>query len=89
MQVTQCILSILILFYQLSGDFNINAFQENGKLENVPSSYNQIITVSAHICGLLLDHVYMHQEFSKELHTQSVIGIYFIDHYAVKFRFVY
>ena len=70
------------------GDFNINAFQENGKLENVLSSYNQIVTASNHISVSLLDHVYIHQEFSKELNTQGVIDVYFSDHDAVKFRFV-
>ena len=70
------------------GDFNINAFQENGSLENVLSSYNQIVTASTHISGSLLDHVYIHQEFSKEPNMQSVIDIYFSDHDAVKFRFV-
>ena len=47
------------------GDFNINAFEENCRLENVLSSYSQIATASTHICGSLLDHVYIHQEFSK------------------------
>ena len=70
------------------GDFNVNAFQENGKLENVLSSYNQIVIASTHISGSLLDHVYIHHEFSKELNAQSVIEIYFSDHDAVKFRFI-
>ena len=69
------------------GDFNINAFEENCRLENVLSSYSQILTASTHICGSILDHVYIHQEFSKELNTQSVIDVYFSDHDAVKFRF--
>ena len=70
------------------GDFNINVLQENGKLENVLSSYNHIATASTHISRSLLDHVYIHQECSKELNTQSVIDIYFSDHDAIKFRFV-
>ena len=62
------------------GDFNVNAFQEYGRLRNVLSSYNDIVAVSTHISGSLLDHVYIHQEFSKELNMQSVIDIYFSDH---------
>ena len=62
------------------GDFNINAFQEYVRLRNVLSSYNHIVAVSTHISGSLLDHVYIHQEFSKELNMQSVIDIYFSDH---------
>ena len=52
------------------------------------SSYNQIVAASTHISGSLLDHVYIHQEFSNELNIQSVVNIYFSDHDAVKFRFV-
>ena len=70
------------------GDFNINAFQENGRLKNVLSSYNQIVAASTHNSGSLLDHVYKYQEFSKELNMQSAINIYFSDHDAVKFRLV-
>ena len=70
------------------GHFNINAFQENGRLKEVLSSYNQIVAASSHISGSLLDHVYIHQEFSKELNMQSVIDIYFSDHDAVKFVYV-
>ena len=44
------------------------------------SSYNHIIAASTQISGSLLDHVYIHQEFSKELNMQSVIDIYFSDH---------
>ena len=70
------------------GDFNINAFQEYGRLGNVLFSYNQIVAASTHISGSLLDHVYIHKEFSKKLNMQSVIDIYFSDHDTVKFRFV-
>ena len=70
------------------GGFNINAFQENGGLENVMSNYNQIVTASTHISDSLFDHVHIYQEFSKELNMQCVIDIYFSDHDAVKFRFV-
>ena len=54
----------------------------------VLSSCNQIVTASTHISASLLDHVYIHQELSKKLNTQSVIDIYFSDHDAVKFKFV-
>ena len=54
----------------------------------VLSSCNQIVTASTHISGSLLDHVYIHQELSKKLNTQSVIDIYFSDHDPVKFKFV-
>ena len=57
------------------GDFNINAFYENDRLRNELSSYNQIVADSNHISGSLLDDVYKHQEFPKELNTQSVIDI--------------
>ena len=56
-------------------DFNINAFQENDRLENVLSSYNQNVAASTHISGSLLDHIYIHQEFSKELSVQSITDI--------------
>ena len=69
-------------------DFIINAFHENGRLGYVLSSYNQIVAVSTDIQGLLLNHIYIHQELLKELDMQSVIDIYFHDHDVVKFRFV-
>lgn len=69
-------------------DFNINAFQRNDRLENVLSSYNQNVAASTHISGLLLDQIYIHQEFSKELSMQSITDIYLSDYDAVKFRFV-
>ena len=72
----------------ISGDFNINVFQEHGRLGNVLSSCNQIVAASIHISGSLLDHVYIHKEISKRLNMQSVIDIYFSDPDAVKFRFV-
>ena len=51
------------------------------------SCYNQIVEASTYISGSLLNHVYIHQEFSKELNTQNVIYICFSDYDAVKFRF--
>ena len=45
-------------------DFNINAFQENDRLENVLSSYNQNVAASTHISGLLLDQIYIHHELT-------------------------
>ena len=47
-----------------------------------------IVAASTHISGSLLDHVYIHQEFTKELNMQNAINIYFSDHDAVKLRFV-
>ena len=70
------------------GDFNINALNENHTLNNVLSSYDQAVTTSTHICGSLLDHVYISKEFSSELSMSNVIEIYFSDHDAVKFRLV-
>ena len=50
--------------YIIFEDFNINAFYENGRLGNVLSSCNQIVTASTYISSSQLDHVYIHQ-FSK------------------------
>ena len=74
--------------YIILGNSNMNAFNDNRRRRNVPSSCNQIVAVLTHIFGSLLDHVYVHKEFSKELNMQSVIDTYFSDHDAVKFRFV-
>ena len=70
------------------GDFNINTFHENDRLGNELSSYNQIVADSNRISGSLLDHVYISQEFSKELNTQRVIDISVSDLDAAKFRLV-
>ena len=69
------------------GDFNIIAFNENDRLGNVLSNYNQKVADSTHISGSLLDHSYVHQKFSKELNMQNVIDIYVSDYDSVKLRF--
>ena len=52
------------------------------------SSYNQTVAASTHISDSLFDHVYIHQEFLKELNMQNVTDICFSEHNAVKYRFV-
>ena len=69
------------------GDFNMNALHENNSLLHVLSAYNQAVTKSTHISGSLLDHVYVHKEFSRTL-SVNVIDIYFSDHDAVKLKFI-
>ena len=68
-------------------DFNINALHENNRLLHVLSAYNQAVTKSTHISASLLDHVYVHKEFSRTL-SVNVIDIYFSDHDAVKLKFI-
>ena len=69
-------------------DFNINALHENNSLLRVLSAYNQVVTKSTHISGSLLDHVYVHKEFSRTL-SVYVIDIYFSYHNAVKPKFIW
>ena len=69
------------------GDFNMNALHENNSLLHVLSAYNQVVTKSTHISGSLLDHVYVHKEFSRTL-SVNVIDIYFSDNDAVKLKFI-
>ena len=64
------------------GDFNINGFNKNIRLL---SRCDQLVNTSTHISGSLLDHVYIRQEFLKQV-TSDVISIYFSDHDAIKFK---
>ena len=64
------------------GDFNINGFNENIRFL---SRCDQLVNTSTHISGSLLDHVYIRQEFPKQV-TSDVISIYFSDHDAIKFK---
>ena len=70
------------------GDFNINVLHENNRLLHVLSAYKQVVTKSTHISGSLLDHVYVYKEFSRTL-SVNVIDIYFSDHDAVQFKFIW
>ena len=67
------------------GDFNINGFNENIRLSHILSQYDQLVNTSTHISGSLLDHVYIRQEFPKQVNS-DVISIYSSDHDAIKFR---
>ena len=67
------------------GDFKIDGFNESIRLSHILSQYDQLVNTSTHISGSLLDHVYIRQEFLKQV-TSDVISIYFSDHDAIKFR---
>ena len=69
------------------GDFNINGFEKNDRLSNILSYFNQVVEVSTHISGSLLDHVYVHKEFSRTLFV-DVFDVYFSDHDSVKLKFI-
>ena len=67
------------------GAFNINVFNENIRLFHILSRFDQLVNTSTHISSSLLDHVYIRQEFPKQV-TSDVISIYFSDHDAIKFK---
>ena len=67
------------------GAFNINGFNENIRLFHILSRFDQLVNTSTHTSGSLLDHVYIRQEFPKQV-TSDVISIYFSDHDAIKFK---
>ena len=70
------------------GNFNINHFEGNTRLLQILSNYVQIASNSTHLCGSLLDHVYILKEFLSETDvTGFIIDVYFSDHDAVKFIF--
>ena len=69
------------------GDFNINGFEKNDRLSNILSYFNQVVEVSTHISGSLLDHVYVHKEFSRTLFA-DVFDVYFSDHDSVELKFI-
>ena len=79
----------VVTYYKVDiilGDFNINGYNENVRLSNMLTSYDQIVTVSTHISGSLLDHVYIHKDFSAKVKMHKVVNVFFSDHDAVKFR---
>ena len=67
------------------GDFNVNGFNENIRLSQILSRYDQLVNTSTHISGSFLDHFYIRQEFPKPV-TSDVISIYFSDHNAIKLK---
>ena len=67
------------------GDFIINGFNENIRLSHILSRHDQLVNTTTHISGSLLDHVYIRQEFPKQV-TRDVVSIYFSDHDATKFK---
>ena len=64
------------------GDFNVNGFNQNIRLSQILSRF---VNTSTHVSGPLLDHVYILQEFPKQV-TSDVISIYFSDLDAIKFK---
>ena len=70
------------------GDFNINYFneQESHSLQNILEStlgYQQIVSKPTFLSGSLLDHVYIRSNKFKSI-DNTVIGVYYSDHDAVK-----
>ena len=73
------------------GDFNINYFdeKESHNLKNILEStlgYQQIVGKPTFLSGSLLDHVYIRSHKFKSI-DNSVIGVYYSDHDAVKIFF--
>ena len=70
------------------GDFNINYFneKESHSLKNILEStlgYQQIVSKPTFLSGSLLDHVYVRPNKFKSI-DNTVIGVYYSDHDAVK-----
>ena len=73
------------------GDFNINYFDEKESqyLKNILENtlgYQQIVSKPTFLSGSLLDHVYIKPHKFKSV-DNSVIGVYYSDHDAVKILF--
>ena len=66
-------------------DFNINGFNESISLSHILSQYDQLVNTSSDISESLLDHIYIHQEFLKQVNI-DVINIYFSRHDAIKLK---
>ena len=69
----------------ISGYFNINGINKNIQSSHILLQDEPLVNTSSQISGSLLDHVYIRQEFPKEVNT-DVISIYFSDHDAIKFK---
>ena len=73
------------------GDFNINYFdeKESHNLKNILENklgYQQIVSNPTFLSGSLLDHVYIKSHKFKSV-ANTVIGVYYSDHDAVKILF--
>ena len=73
------------------GDFNINYFdeKESHNLKNILENtlgYQQIVSKPTVLSGSLLDHVYIRSHKFKSV-DNTVIGVYYSDHDAVKIHF--
>ena len=87
-------LNHIITWYTIDvilGDFNINYFneKESYNLKNILEStlgYQQIVSKPTFLSGSLLDHVYIRSHKFKSV-DNSVIGVYYSDHDAVKILF--
>ncbi|XP_057310673.1 uncharacterized protein LOC130648634 [Hydractinia symbiolongicarpus] len=75
----------------ISGDFNINILEDGNSyfLEQLANlGYTQQITNPTHICGLLLDHLYIKKQFLDERMIDShIYSLYFSDHDAIVLQF--
>jgi len=70
------------------GDFNINYFddKESHYLKNILESilgYQQIVSKPTFLSGSLLNHIYIRSDKFKTV-DNTVIGVYYSDHEAVK-----
>jgi len=73
------------------GDFNIKNFDEKGShnLKNILEStlgYQQIVSKPTFLSGSLLDHVYIRSNRFKSV-DDTVIGVYYSEHDAIKILF--
>ena len=71
------------------GDFNIDILKStNINLQNVLSNYTLLGNGATHICGSLLDHLYVNNETFQKFSVDKIkiFSTYFSDHDVVKFR---
>ena len=74
----------------LLGDFNIDATDNNNNtdLQDILRSYQLVVDKPTHLCGSLLDRVYVKQTFLDLFTVRSIVKkIYFSDYDAVRFQF--
>ena len=71
--------------FDTNNSVNIILGYFNIRLSHILSRHDQLVNTTTHISGSLLDHVYIRQEFPKQV-TRDVVSIYFSDHDATKFK---
>ena len=72
------------------GDFNLDAFDDNNNhLAQILRSYKLVVDEPTHLCGSLIDHVYVKKTILGSYTIQSLVkSVYFSDHDAVRIELV-